>query len=83
LIIATFVGLTAPVAIAQFRPVNCLLDKIYPKDAAKAEALRLCILANPNFDRLDGAARDPCYHHAFGEHASVSSVSPTEFKTSN
>jgi hypothetical protein len=55
LIIVTFVGLTAAVSVAQFRRVKRLLDKkSYPKDAAKTEALKLCVLANPSFDRLDG-----------------------------
>jgi hypothetical protein len=80
LIVATFVGLTAAAAAAQFGPIHALLDDIYPKDAARAQALRLCILANPNFNRLDSAARDACYHHAFGERASVSSpdVKPSD-----
>jgi hypothetical protein len=83
LIIVTFVGLTGAVAAAQIGPVPGLLNDIYPKDAAKAEALRLCILANPNFNRLDGTARDACYHHAFGEQASVSSTPLADFKTPN
>lgn len=70
LIIATLVGLTAAVAVGQLRPVNRLLGDIYPRDAARAEALKLCMLANPNFNRLDGAAREACYRHAFGKQAS-------------
>lgn len=69
LIIATLVGLTAAVAAAQLGPVNRLLNDIYPRDAARAEALKLCMLANSNFNRLDAAARDACYHHAFGKQA--------------
>jgi hypothetical protein len=84
LIIATCVCLTAAVAAAQFGPANSLLDDIYPKDAAKAAALRLCILANPDFNRLDRAARDACYHHAFGEQvASVPLAPAPDLKTSN
>jgi hypothetical protein len=83
LIIATLVGLTAAVAAAQFGPVNRLLGDIYPRDAARAEALKLCMLANPNFNRLDSAARDACYYHAFGRQASLPSPSPTEFETPN
>jgi hypothetical protein len=72
LIIAACVGLTAAVAAAQFGPANRLLDDIYPRDATKAAALRLCILANPEFNRLDKAARDACYHHAFGDSSAPS-----------
>jgi hypothetical protein len=82
-IIATFVGLAAAAGATQLSLVNSLLDDIYPKDAARAEALRLCILANPNFNRLDSAARDACYHHAVGEQASVPSAPPQDLKTSN
>jgi hypothetical protein len=82
LIVATFVGLTAAATASQFGPIHSLLDDIYPEDAARAQALRLCILANPNFNRLDSAARDACYHHAFGE-ASVSSVPPLDVKPSD
>ena len=84
LVIAALVGLAVATAAAHFRPVNSVLDDIYPKDTAKADALRLCILANPNFNRLDRAARDACYHHAFGDQAAVSSLPPSpELKTSN
>jgi hypothetical protein len=82
-IVATVVGLTVAAAVAQFGPVKGLLDDIYPKDAAKAQALKLCILANPDFDRLDSAARNACYHHAFGEQASVSSALSPDFRTPN
>jgi hypothetical protein len=83
LMIATFIGLTVATAASQFGPINSLLDDIYPKDAGKAQALRLCVLANPNFNRLDSAARDACYHHAIGEQAAVSSTPPQDLKTSN
>ena len=83
LIVATFVGLTAAAVASQFGPIRTLLDDIYPKDATKAQALRLCMLANPNFNRLDSAARDACYHHAFGEQASVSPVPSADVKPSD
>ena len=74
LIVATLVGLTAAAAASQFGPIRTLLDDIYPKDATRAQALRLCMLANPNFNRLDSAARDACYYHAVGGRASISPV---------
>jgi hypothetical protein len=76
LIVATVVGLTAAAAASQFGPMHALLDDIYPKNAARAQALRLCMLADPNFNRLDSAARDACYYHAFGERTSVSPTAP-------
>jgi hypothetical protein len=83
LMIAHCIGLTVAAAASQFGPINSLLDDVYPKDAGKAQALRLCVLANPNFNRLDSAARDACYHHAFGEQASISSTPSPDFKTPN
>jgi hypothetical protein len=83
LIIATFVGLIAGTAASQFGPINSLLDDIYPKDAARAQALKLCMLADPNFNRLDSAARDACYYHAFGERASISPVPSPDLKPTN
>jgi hypothetical protein len=84
LVIATCVGLTVAIAATQFGPAKGLLDDIYPRDANKAAALRLCILANPDFNRLDRAARNACYHHAFGEQAaSVPPAPPLDPKTSN
>jgi hypothetical protein len=38
---------------------------IYPSDPAKREALNLCMLRDVGFNRLDRAARDQCYQHAF------------------
>ncbi len=81
LMIATLVGLAAAAAVAQLAPVNRVLNDIYPRDAARSEALRLCMLANPNFNRLDSTARDACYQHAFGKQALLSTSlppSPTE-----
>jgi hypothetical protein len=77
------VGLTVVAAATQLGPIGTLVEKIYPKDAAKAEALRLCILANPAFNRLDSTARDACYHHAFAEQAATSLAQPTDTRTFN
>jgi hypothetical protein len=82
-IIVALVGLTAAAAATQWGPIGTLVNDIYPKDAAKADALRLCILANPNFDRLDSTARAACYHHAFAEQASTSLVPTTDAKAFN
>ena len=83
LIVATFVGLTAAAAASQFGPIRSLLDDIYPKNAARAQALRLCMLADPNFNRLDSAEREACYHHAFGERTSVSPAAAPDLKSSD
>ena len=82
-ITVAIVGITVAAAATQLGPIGTLLGEIYPKDAAKAEALRLCILSNPEFNRLDSAARGACYHHAFAEQAATSLVPTTDSKTFN
>jgi len=69
--VAAVVTLLAGTAAFQFQPISNLLAEVYPNDAAKREALNLCTLSDPKFDRLDVAARDACYHHAFAAAAST------------
>ncbi|MBV8778139.1 MAG: hypothetical protein JO032_17815 [Alphaproteobacteria bacterium] len=70
-ILATTLGIAAAVAATQSTPVHHFLGEIYPSDTAKREALNLCMLADPKFDRLDGAARYACYEHAFAASGSA------------
>jgi hypothetical protein len=65
LLVATIIAIAAGVASTQSTVVLGFIAEIYPSDLAKREALYLCALANPNFNRLDPAARDTCYQHAF------------------
>lgn len=39
-------------------------QRIYPSDPAKRQALDDCIATEPNFNRLDAAARVACYQGA-------------------
>jgi hypothetical protein len=64
LLIATIIGITAGIVAVQARPVANILHDIYPSDPAKRQALDLCILGDPNFNRLDLSAREACYRHA-------------------
>ena len=41
--------------------LKALISDAYPADASKREALKFCILENPNFNRLASAERDACY----------------------
>ena len=63
-IVAIAVGAAIGIVASQLDPVRDFVADIFPKDAAKRQALNLCILAEPNFNRLDAAARDRCYQHA-------------------
>jgi hypothetical protein len=38
-----------------------LLNEAYPIDSAKRQALSLCALSDPSFNRLDRTARESCY----------------------
>lgn len=66
LLVATVIGIAAGVAAMQLKTVSGFFASIYPTDPAKREALDLCILADPNFNRLDRSAREACYRHALG-----------------
>jgi hypothetical protein len=69
LLVATIIGIAAGVAATQTTAVSGFLGEIYPANPARREALNLCLLADPSFNRLNPAARDACYEHAFGEPA--------------
>jgi hypothetical protein len=66
LFVAAIIGMAAGAAVAmQSGTVSGFVADIYPTDSIRREALNLCALANPSFNRLDLAARDLCYQHAF------------------
>jgi hypothetical protein len=71
LFVATIIGIAAAGAAMKSEAVSGFVADIYPKDSVRREALNLCALANPNFNRLDPAARDACYGHAFATLAST------------
>jgi hypothetical protein len=70
------VAVLAGTAAFESQPISNLLADVYPNDTAKRQALNLCMLADPKFDRLDGAARDACYQHAFAPAASMAMSTP-------
>lgn len=57
---AIFGGAVAGAALQPTIATNFLAD-IYPVDPAKRQALALCILENPEFNRLSSTSRDSCY----------------------
>jgi hypothetical protein len=77
-LVAAVIVIAAGIAATQF------LTDVYPKAATKREALNLCVLADPTFNRLDPAARDSRYQHAFsapalpGTLALTASIPPNE-----
>ena len=66
LLVAVVIGIVAGCAIMQSKTVSGLYAEVYPSDAAKREALDLCIFANPQFNRFDLAARTACYKQQRG-----------------
>jgi hypothetical protein len=78
LLVATIIGIAAGVAAMQSKTVSGFFASIYPTDPAKREALDLCIFADPNFNRLDRAAREACYRHALGQSAPRASSAPNQ-----
>jgi hypothetical protein len=60
-IVAIAVGAAIGIVASQLEPVRDFIADIFPEDMAKRQALSLCIPADPNFNRLDAAARDRCH----------------------
>jgi hypothetical protein len=65
LLVATIIGIAAGGLAMQSKTVSGFVGDIYPADPAKREALKLCLLADSHFNRLDPDARATCYRHAF------------------
>jgi hypothetical protein len=63
LILAAMVGVSAAGAALQPSNLVSLVSEVYPFDASKRQALQLCMLRDPNFNRLDQSAREACYRH--------------------
>jgi hypothetical protein len=76
-LIATIIGIAAGGIAMQSPVVSGFVADIYPADPARREALKLCVFADPNFNRLDAAAREACYQHAFATLASTEPPMPT------
>jgi len=61
---AAIVGFSVGVGSAWPRVAAYLYQQVYPSEPAEREALQLCILQDPGFNRLDAAQREGCYRHA-------------------
>jgi hypothetical protein len=66
-LIAAIVAVAAGGTGLQPNSVIEFYNQVYPSDPAKRQALDLCILEDPNFNRLSAVARTSCYRHARGE----------------
>lgn len=55
------VAISVGVAAQHPDSVKSFYQQLYPNDESKRQALDLCFLANPTFNRLDPEARDACY----------------------
>jgi hypothetical protein len=62
-LLGTVVGIAFTGAALQIQNLASLVYEIYPIDPAKRQALAMCALADPNFNRLRPIARDACYRH--------------------
>jgi hypothetical protein len=62
-LLGVVIGVGAAAVALQPKIATTFLDQIYPLDAAKRQALDLCMLEDPNFNRLAPSAREACYRH--------------------
>jgi hypothetical protein len=67
LLLAAMVSVSAVGAALEPGNLTSVINDIYPLDAAKRQALNLCMLRDPNFNRLASAAREVCYRHELDE----------------
>ena len=64
LLLVSAIGIISAIVALQFKTVTNFYNDIYPRDTSRREALKLCILEDPSFNRFDSHARDNCYLHA-------------------
>jgi len=60
---ATLVGVASVVVIIRPDAVGALYQQLYPSDPEMRQALNECFTLDPQFNRLDPAARQACYRH--------------------
>jgi hypothetical protein len=60
---ATLVGIASLVAIVRPDAVGALYQQLYPSNPEMRQALNECFTLDPQFNRLDPAARRACYRH--------------------
>ena len=67
LLLAAMVSVSAVGAALEPGSLTSFINEIYPLDVAKRQALNLCMLRDPNFNRLAPSAREACYGHELNE----------------
>lgn len=60
---AVLVGTVSLVAIVRPDAVGAIYQQLYPSDPEMRHALNECFTLDPQFNRLDPAARQACYRH--------------------
>jgi hypothetical protein len=60
---ATLIGIASLIAIVRPGSVMAVYQQLYPSDPQMRRALNQCFTLDPQFDRLDPAARQACYRH--------------------
>jgi len=61
IILTILIALSCGVEAAHPHALVAMLQKIYPTDASRRQALDMCFMADHQFNRLDPAAREACY----------------------
>ena len=62
----TIAGILVGALLIALAPVaDTLYRQAYPADRVRAQALISCARENPDFDRLNAAARAACYRRSF------------------
>ena len=60
---AALIGIASIAAIVRPDAVAAFYQELYPSDPGMRHALDECFTQDPQFDRLDPAARSACYRH--------------------
>jgi len=62
-LLVAMVGISATGAVLAPDHLTNFIDSIYPFETSKKQALNLCMLRDPNFNRLNSLSREACYQH--------------------
>jgi hypothetical protein len=63
LIVCAAVGVSTATGIVQPESLWQTYRQLYPADPGQRRALNECFTQDPNFNRLDAAAREACFRH--------------------
>jgi hypothetical protein len=64
LLVALVVAAAGGFVVMHPGAVKAFYEDIYPSDPAKRQALELCFMRDPNFNRLNPGQREACYRQA-------------------